>query len=424
MRPESKWNKNPKDPKEKRKRPSRPRSQRNRKGASNSSKTDATSPASDATSPAGTVAEGGEADAETVVDADESQQSGGETGNQQSKRKRANSASGLVEPSSIPIDPALTAPVPKLFHSSPIQPQGEKETPIGTCPTPKPLRRLLFSPSGRQLSAESAEKLPAILKELKNLPAFVRRSPRINKIHDVMETEEHVNPETQDKENQTQEQQNLNDLFGDNNDDPLPPATPTPNRTTNVVFKTPSRLDKDGSPVALRKTPGGRHPLAAALLGTHQNPEEMTPFTWSIHNMLSDVPEAKTPDRSSPYNLRVTPRRSTQRQAKDLDFPDLPSLPGNSPSNSNDVGVFAFSELTTDQLQTDFGDILSTDMQIPSSPPPGFFTFPETHDGDIEIDWAEMGIDINFGNSPAKAMPQPDEHNPHAPRRSPRKKVA
>jgi hypothetical protein len=94
---------------------------------------------------------------------------------------------------------------------------------------------------------------------------------------------------------------------------------------------------------------------------------------------------------------RRTPKKASPRSAADFDFPDLPSLNNSSPMSQNQQINFNFSELTTDQIQTDFQDVSSSDRPMPSSPPQGFFGFVDTHDDGMNGLWSEM----DFGNGHA-----------------------
>ena len=73
---------------------------------------------------------------------------------------------------------------------------------------------------------------------------------------------------------------------------------------------------------------------------------------------------------------------------------------------------FDFSEMTTDQINTDLNEGFSTDMPMPSSPPPNFFNFVN---GD-EMELGDLWSDINFtgqNDVPSEKI--------QTPRRSPRK---
>jgi len=161
------------------------------------------------------------------------------------------------------------------------------------------------------------------------------------------------------------------------------------------------------------------------LLGARKKVEDMTPFSKQIHQILSDAATHQL--RSSPPGPtavpRRTPKKASPRNAADFDFPDLPSLNNSSPMSANQHINFTFSELTTEQLHTDFEDGPSSDRPMPSSPPQAFFGFVDTQDDGMNGLWSEM----DFGNGNAFLYPD-SMHSPQATgvsagvRRSPRNK--
>jgi hypothetical protein len=262
------------------------------------------------------------------------------------------------------------------------------------------------------------------------MPSFVRRSPRLNKTKDILL--DFGDPEGVNKENvpaTTFGDDGLDELFdaGGGETEPPPPMTPTPKRRSErILFKTP------------RRTPGAklspnvqrRHPAVEALLGTSKV-SEMTPFSRSIHEALSDAAEAyaKTSPMHPPAGrLLRTPKKTTPEENDAFDFPDLPFLNGNSPMSADPMLQLNFSEFTTDQMNSDFNDdVFNTDMTFPSSPPPSFFHLP-SHDDAHEAMWSEMGIVPAETEANHFAYPDPAESALNEPatsktlRRSPRKK--
>jgi hypothetical protein len=420
MRPPEKWNKGPKDPKERRKRKARPRGERaaaqKTNGGSNS-RGDASTPTSDASTPQDTATEaagpeeGENDDGEGQING---QHDGADEPDLPPMPRRATSA----EPNAESIGSGVRAGLlnrtsQRAVQSSPARHHGSEAEPIEVDLTPKPLRRQLFSPQNPN-SAKSAATASSSesSRPLASLPNFVRRSPRLNKTKEVLGLENHIRGAS-NKENVTPGRgldDGLNDLFDDGGDGIQLPSTPTPTRRSDrLVFKTPSKTPT--------RIPGGtlspnlhvslhksiRHPAAAALLGTNKKVEDMTPFSKQIHQILSDANTHQL--RSSPPGPsaipRRTPRKASPRSAADLDFPDLPSLNNSSPMSTTQHINFNFSELTTEQLHTDFQDGPSSDGPLPSSPPQGFFGFVDTQDDGMNGLWSEM----DFGNSNAFLYP-------------------
>lgn len=443
MRPPEKWNKGPKDPKERRKRKPRPRSERaaaRKTNGADNSRGDASTPTSDASTPQDTATE--------APGPDE-----GENDDREGQITRP--PDGAFEPELPPMPRRATSAEPtaesigngpraglssrssqRAIQSSPARHHGSEAEPIEVDLTPKPLRRQLFSPQN-PTSAQSAATARSSdsSRPLASLPNFVRRSPRLHKATEVLGLDGHMSGPN-NKENVTPGRgldDGLNDLFDDGGDGiQLQPLTPTPTRRSDrLLFKTPSKTPTriPGATLSpnlhnsLRKST--RHPAAAALLGASKKVEDMTPFSKQIHQILSDA--ATHHLRSSPPGPtavpRRTPKKASPRNAADFDFPDLPSLNNSSPMSANQHINFNFSELTTEQLHTDFEDGPSSDRPMPSSPPQAFFGFVDTHDDGMNGLWSEM----DFGNGNAFLYPD-SMHSPQATsvsagvRRSPRNK--
>lgn len=267
------------------------------------------------------------------------------------------------------------------------------------------------------------------------MPSFVRRSPRLNKTKDILL--DFGDPEGANKENiriTAFSDDGLDDLFdigGGENDLP-PPMTTTPTRRSErILFKTPG--------LTPRRTPGAelspnvlrRHPAVEALLGPSKKIAEMTPFSRSIHEALSDAAEAyaKTSPMHPPAGrLLRTPKDTTPKQDDDFDFPDLPSLNGNSPMSADPMLQLNFSDFTTAQINSEFNEVFDTDMTFPSSPPPSFFPPYTSHDDAHEAMWNEIGIMPAETEVNHFAYPDPSESSLTEPapsqmlRRSPRKR--
>lgn len=391
MRPESRWNKNPKDPKEKKKRPSRPRSQR--KAAQKKLGDDPTKSDAPASSPEGS--DGMPASEQDIEDENEAEDGRQESVDDDGEPElppmpssyRANSA----EPSSRPqLKRAYNVDtIVRRVQSSPIRHEVEEQD-----LTPKPLSRILFSPEQNRSKALTEVSANA-----------VRRSPRLNKNVDIFSN---AKTPSNTKEN-GDGSDGLDHLFNDDDDELPHPQTPTPTRRTDrVLFKTPNAKtpstghEKVLSPAAQKllraiKTPKAlpsHQPMTTALLGDQSNSIEMTPFSRQIHQILSvTVNLPSPPSGSTTHRVRnpVTDSRgshkSVQSNSNVFDFPDLPPL-NNTTSPSSTAGAMAplvdFSEFTNhhgthngiigiDDLMmmddAELQELLSTDVVMPSSPP-------------------------------------------------------
>lgn len=338
----------------------------------------------------------------------------------------------------------------RQIQSSPGQPQGSEVLPIEIDLTPKPVRRQLF-PSPDKVQVRS-DPCPAIAtassKTLTHLPAFVRRSPRLNKTRDAFAVSARaIEVAVDGKENVAPApapptvDDGLADLFEEGPVDVgLPPMTPTPKRRSErLLLKTPSKTPQrqfggDLSPNAeltpnfrTPKAKSSAHPALTALLGTvHRNVLDMTPFTRSIHDALtSDLPlpldvaeEEKAPSLGSA-------KKTTPNKALCFDFPDLPSLKDSSPMSEQQMINFSFSELTTDHLNSDCNDPFIANSTMPSSPPPGLFSYLDT---DEHVLWDDMISMEGLPHDEHSGYPDPNHAGSagrtklaHPPRRSPRK---
>jgi len=202
----------------------------------------------------------------------------------------------------------------------------------------------------------------------------------------------------------------LADLFEEGPVDlELPPMTPTPKRRSErLLLKTPSETPQrhfgvDVSPNAgllpsfpTPRSRHGQHPALAALLGTAQKDVlEMTPFSRSIHDALtSDAPYALALADTQKAALQHEAKKATPKKAMTFDFPDLPSLKNSSPISHDQMINFNFSELTTDQLTSDFHDPFATHANMTSSPPAGLFNFLDPSDAAVSMMWDDM-IDVD-----------------------------
>jgi hypothetical protein len=301
---------------------------------------------------------------------------------------------------------------------------GSENVPIEIDLTPKPVRRQLF-PSPEKTQVRSDPGPTASGKPTPFLPAFVRRSPRLNKTRDVFALAPGAVAITVDgKENVAPSiavmDDGLADLFEEGPADvELPPMTPTPKRRSERLFlKTPSKTPQrqfgaDLSPNAdllpsfrTPKAKVGTHPALAALLGTVQKSVlDMTPLTRSIHDALtSDVHMPLNIPAEDPTIAQNEAKKATPKKALAFDFPDLPSLKNSSPMTSDQLLNFNFSEMTTDQLTSDYIDPFVNNTAMPSSPPAGLFSYLETNDTTMDDMWNEI-IEADAGHS---SYPDPE----------------
>ena len=319
-------------------------------------------------------------------------------------------------------------------QSSPIRIHGTEDEPIEVDLTPQPLRRQLFPSPDKANSGGGVVGGGATAIVATAIPSFVRRSPRLNKTKDMLLGFD--DPDGANKENNPGtcfSNDGLEDLFDANGDENelLPPTTPTPKRRSErILFKTPGRTPGRTAGAELSPNVQRRHPAVAALLGTSKKVSEMTPFSRSIHEALSDAADAYancSPAQQAAGRTLQTPDKSTNKPNDTFDFPDLPSLNGNSPMSADPILQFNFSELTTDQLNSDFNEVFDTDMTFPSSPPPSFLQYaPNQHMDDAM--WSELGLVPNEQDNTHYGYPDPTEASLNEPppssmlRRSPRRK--
>lgn len=352
-----------------------------------------------------------------------------------SRSIRANSAEPLAKGLRSAFSGYETHNLRRGVQSSPIRIQGSEDEPIEVDLTPQPLRRQLFpSPDKLEVIAGVSGGGGTIIVATA-MPSFVRRSPRFQKTKDMLLSFD--DPDGADKENilgtcfSTDGLDNLFDADGGENELP-PPTTPTPTRRSErILFKTPGRTPGKRPGSELSPNIQRRHPALTALLGTSKKLSEMTPFSRQIAQAMSLEGEAHA--KSSPMQppagrLLRTPKKTTPKHNEAFDFPDLPSLNGNSPMTADPMIQFIFSELTTDQLHSDFNEVLDTDMTFPSSPPPSFFQYSSYEDVDNAM-WSELAMmPAETGNAGHFEYPDPTDANLNEPlpssmlRRSPRKK--
>jgi hypothetical protein len=343
-------------------------------------------------------------------------------------------------------------PTDRQVQSSPGQAHGSEALPIQIGFTPKPVRRQLFpSPEKSQVRSDPGPTAVSFQVNSIHLPAFVRRSPRLNKTRDFFaQTGVAVEVTVDGKENAAPVPQimdeSIDHLFEEGPGDlELPPMTPTPKRRSErLLLKTPSQTPSrhfgaDLSPNAEllpvfrtpKVKPANQQAVLNALLGTsHKDVHQMTPFSRSIHDALtSDAPVTMSLPGDGRIHGQHTPRRNTPNKAINFDFPDLPSLKNSSPISSDQLLNFNISEMTTDQLNSEFNDPFMATSTLPSSPPPGLFTYFDVDGEDISTMWDEM-IDTNATDQ-GQPSTFPDTEAPAAlktmagqPRRSPRKQAA
>ena len=428
MRPAEKWTRNPKDPNQKKKRAYRPKSKRvaAKKGQEDDTKSDAPDQGSEGSSPADGATE---ADMENEDDRQRP-----DTGVVDAEVPRVHQLATSAESMMTNGNPASVHHLPagretRTSQSSPVGNEGlhSHGQPVKMDLTPKPLRRQLFpSPINRTptKSQASPSGKDTITQPLSELPNFCRRSPRLNKSTDVLGN----NPRTPEKENRVSgstQDDDLNDLFNDEEDSfLLPPQTPTPTRRSGRL-KTPSKTPSGRNP----RTPGAhtspnahrashevKTPKKDFIMGSNRTLEEMTPFTRMIHFELIKEHPAKTKTTDEPATRAP---ENPPAQHSDLEFPDLPDLEGVSPSSRP---FDSMHDLDLSSFNTDFPDIFQTNIQgSGSSPPNGYYNYLNSDFLDPALtngQWDEAGdMDVQTGSNGASLAVQ----RTTGLRRSPRK---
>lgn len=318
----------------------------------------------------------------------------------------------------------------RQVQSSPARPGNTRDEAIEIDLTPRPVQRQLFpSPESLKNRSNALTVNMAFSTEGMQIPTFVRRSPRLNKVRDVFNTTStssaYASVGIVEKENVVpialpEEEGHLEIVFnGDGGLDEIMPPPSTPKRRSDrLMFKTPGKTPSRDfgihmSPNVQRtpgtmRTPGTIQSMASKLMKEMQkstNPNEMTPFSRSLHEALYcndggpyGFPQTPSPAGSKRSNKKTPAKSATKNAGTDFDFPDLPSLKGSSPMGIDLMRAFDFSELTTDHLNTDFNDVFSTDMHIPSSPPQSYFTYDKSK-GQQETVWADMALEDNEGST-------------------------
>ncbi|KAL2438721.1 hypothetical protein ABEF95_013318 [Exophiala dermatitidis] len=444
-RPPEKWQK--KDPNQKGKRKRNNNSTKAPKKANENTnlKSDAQTPASDDSSPADTATEALDAD-DNENEAMNNEDLVADDAEPQLPRMPHTFRASSADPGPRGLQTSFRHRAPgRQIQSSPGQAQGSEGVPIEIDLTPKPVRRQLF-PSPEKLQVRSDPGPVALTsKSATNLPACVRRSPRLNKTRDafalpagavevVVDGKENVAPVAAPAVIDN----DLADLFEEGPAEvELPPMTPTPKRRSErLLLKTPSKTPQRQFGAALSpnheshstfRTPKAKssaHPALAALLGTaHKSVVEMTPFTRSIHDALtSDLPLPMDLPEEEKELLRRSSKKNSPNKALNFDFPDLPSLKNSSPISHDQLLNFSFSELTTDPLNSDCPDPFATQGTMPSSPPPGLFNFLDTNEHALWDEIIAADANPHDGHS---TYPDPDTaagaKMSHPRRRSPRK---
>ena len=261
-------------------------------------------------------------------------------------------------------DTTAAAALQRAIQSSPAKFLGTQHVPIDVDDlTPKPTRRVLFPSPPQKKSSNLLEGLD-----------LSSAANRVREDHDCGGSSlEPAVTDQADKENCPPiVDDGLGHLFDE--DDRRTTGTP-PSISPSTIFKTPSRF-----------TPSRRVPLsgdffssaAKAMLFGPSTPGktpsrsqplgEMTPFTAQLTQLLSEA------GNGSP-------------SASFMDFPALPSL-GTTP---NQTHTFEYSSF-------DPQDFMSTDLPMPSSPPPGWFgVYEDPAEGD-----GDLWDGYSFGTPPEK----------------------
>lgn len=392
MRPQEKWMRNPKDPNQKKKRAYRPKSKRvaAKKGQDEDSKSDAPDPGSEGSSPAD-----GATEAEVEVE-DDRQRPTTEVVEPDLPAMQGRAPS--AQPTMSGRDPVSAhrpsaGPETRAFQSSPGHSAESQNHLAEVNLTPKPLRRQLFPSPIHKTPAtpKGASTQDKIAKPLSELPNFCRRSPRLTKSSDVLNTHLTTPERTNDENRASWSVRNdgLDDLFNDDEDGfQLPPQTPTPNRRSDrLLLKTPSRVPS-GRNV---KTPDSRTsssnahralqqaaktPKGDLIMGSNRSVEEMTPCTRVIHEHLVAEAAAKKSAAAAAAAAEEESSTKTPRypatQQSDLNFPDLACMDDMSPMTRQ----LASLDRTDFFADMEFPDIFHTDVQgTTTSSPNGFYNF-------------------------------------------------
>ncbi|KAK5060141.1 hypothetical protein LTR84_010025 [Exophiala bonariae] len=445
-RPREKWQKKEPQTKGKRRRNPNPSKPSKKANGNTNFKSDAQTPASDDSSPADTANEAAEGDENESSNNDEYMADEGEPQlPHMSHTYRASSAD--------PGPRGLQArtkqrPTERLIQSSPGQAHGSEAVPIEIGLTPKPLRRQLFpSPEKTQVLSDPGPGVSSVQGKPTHLPAFVRRSPRLNKTRDFFAQPGAAMEVTVDgKENAAPAPlvvyESIDHLFEEGPGDlELPPMTPTPKRRSErLLLKTPSQtpsrqfgadLSPNADMLPIFRTPkmksGDQQAILNVLLGTtRKEVHQMTPFSRSIHDAFtSDAPAKLNLAGDGRIHGHTASRKNTPNKAINFDFPDLPSLKNSSPMSNDQLLNFQVSEMTTDQLNSEFNEPFMATSTMPSSPP-GLFAYFDVGGDDLSTMWDEM-IDTNatdqgqtsiFGDAAQAVTPKATDGQP---RRSPRK---
>lgn len=405
MRPEEKWNKNPKDPHQKKKRTNRPKSKRvaAKKGQDDDSKSEAAEPGSEGSSPAD-----GATEAEMEIDND-AQKPETETADSELPPNlgHAPNEGSVMTANNVAPESRLPAEIePRAFQPSQIGSEGSHSHPVQVDMTPKPLRRQLF-PSPTKHGASSSQPSPPpkdnSADALVELPNICRRSPRLIRSTDVISARPRT-PDPTDKENQVPckvHEDDLNDLFNDEEDGfQLPPQTPTPaRRSDRLLLKTPNRTPSarpfttpgaHTSPTAHRGSSNPKTPKRDFIMGSNRTVEEMTPFTRLMHEDL--IKDAVATKKKIAADGHRQPVGNSPTQHTFVEFPDLPSLSGTSPTSC------PFASLDTVDLSSmmnEYPDMFRTNLPMDTSPSNGFYNF-------LNSDF----IDASLGTGPWDAAEQ------------------
>ena len=383
MRPEEKWNKNPKDPNQKKKRTNRPKSKRvaAKKGQDDDSKSEAAEPGSEGSSPAD-----GATEAEMEIDND-GLVPDTEMAESELPPNLGHAANGgpMATNKAAPASRSQAGIESKVFQPSQVGNEGSHSHPVQVDMTPKPLRRQLF-PSPSKNAASSSQSGPPSKDKTANalaeLPNVCRRSPRLNRSTDVLSTRPKT-PDPTDKENQVSSkvhEDDLNDLFNDEEDGfQLPPQTPTPaRRSDRLLLKTPNKtpsarpLTISGahtSPSAHRGSSNPKTPKRDFIMGSNRTVEEMTPFTRLMHEEL--IKDAATKKKAAGQG-QMHQAGNSPAQHPHLDFPDLPSLIETSPTSCQFASL---ENVDLSSMINEYPDIFRTNLPVDASPSNGFYNF-------------------------------------------------
>ncbi|KAI9755078.1 MAG: hypothetical protein M4579_004417 [Chaenotheca gracillima] len=391
MRPEEKWNKEPKDPNDKKKRTYRKRTKTN-------TEIEAPSEANPPTADSGTNDGASPSDADDVL---QQQGTGAELVSSRPGKRRASS----LEPEKVAggeswNDSSATAALRRAIQSSPARLLGTATSPIdidgdylGAT------RRILFPSPNKNNSPRALQEISA------NKPKQAHGSPK--------RTSGPVDQGNKENQRPTEEEDDeIMRLFED--DGPLDATTPTRKSPMDKLFRTPSKstgrktlspwksdiFSTNGAdPLLPPRTPSTRSRTPRSQTGGMSGPKQ-SPFTAHLHQILSEA-------NMSPSTHQF----------------DFTSLEGMLPTNGFGTNFLSPSKDTTRTAagtlhlpDFDAEDVFSTDVPMPSSPPAFFALYEDPVEPNSGL-WSDYNVpDGSNSGTPAASEAAGNENEKENPR--------